>query len=225
MDNHTSGPPIYGGDDTIRRAWLDHRDQQQFEHQLIDRKTTWLLSTQAILFAAYGVTFQNATFSASRCRIFSICSFLYRYRLECFDTRGSACGYQFQAPRLEGLRQVRRHCVRWRVTRQGQPMGRANMEHNCIAIPGCVVSGRDAACLGSTSRCVTLCLFAVVWTEHATVHPLGIDTVLRPPRRPPSARNSRRQMEEDLSAGGFGVRGSGACHEDIGLFRALAPRR
>lgn len=63
MDSNTSWPPIYGGSDELRRAWLDHRSQQQFEHQLIDRKTTWLLSTQAILFAAYGLSFQNATSS------------------------------------------------------------------------------------------------------------------------------------------------------------------
>ena len=31
----------------------------KFEHQLIDRKTTWALTTQGILFAAYGLTFSN----------------------------------------------------------------------------------------------------------------------------------------------------------------------
>jgi hypothetical protein len=45
-----------------QEAWrvLDgHYERQEFEHQVIDRKTTWLLSTQAILFAAYGVTFSK----------------------------------------------------------------------------------------------------------------------------------------------------------------------
>jgi len=41
-----------------REAWSDHESRQVFEHQLIDRKTTWLLTTQTILFAAYGVTFR-----------------------------------------------------------------------------------------------------------------------------------------------------------------------
>jgi hypothetical protein len=40
-----------------RRIWDDHDHRQDFEHQLLNRKTVWLLSTQAILFAAYGVTF------------------------------------------------------------------------------------------------------------------------------------------------------------------------
>ena len=44
-----------------RDAWTDHERRQQFEHELIDRKTTWLLTTQAILFAAYGVTFTRSS--------------------------------------------------------------------------------------------------------------------------------------------------------------------
>ena len=40
-------------------AWSDHESRQEFEHQLIDRKTTWLITTQTILFAAYGVTFRG----------------------------------------------------------------------------------------------------------------------------------------------------------------------
>lgn len=39
-----------------RAEWEDFEKRQQFEHDLINRKTTWLLSTQTILFAAYGVT-------------------------------------------------------------------------------------------------------------------------------------------------------------------------
>jgi hypothetical protein len=42
-----------------RDVWSDHERRQEFEHELIDRKTTWLLTTQAILFAAYGVTFDS----------------------------------------------------------------------------------------------------------------------------------------------------------------------
>ena len=49
-------------DNERQESWrvLDgHYKRQEFEHQLIDRKTTWLLSTQSILFAAYGVTFSR----------------------------------------------------------------------------------------------------------------------------------------------------------------------
>jgi hypothetical protein len=38
------------------QAWKDHTDRQVFEHQLIDRKTSWSLTTHSILFAAYGLT-------------------------------------------------------------------------------------------------------------------------------------------------------------------------
>ena len=44
----------------MRDVWRDYNDRQGFEHQLIDRKITWLLTTQAILLAAYGVTFGSA---------------------------------------------------------------------------------------------------------------------------------------------------------------------
>ena len=44
-----------------RDVWIDHNRRQEFEHELIERKTTWLLTTQAILFAAYGVTFRGGT--------------------------------------------------------------------------------------------------------------------------------------------------------------------
>ena len=43
-----------------REAWEDYNERQKFEHQLIDRKTNWMLTTQAILFTAYGVTFRGA---------------------------------------------------------------------------------------------------------------------------------------------------------------------
>lgn len=40
-----------------RSIWQDHMRSQEFEHELINRKTTWLLTTQGLLFAAYGVAF------------------------------------------------------------------------------------------------------------------------------------------------------------------------
>jgi hypothetical protein len=52
-----------------RDAWADHERRQEFEHELIDRKTTWLLGTQAILFAAYGVAL-DATATADDLRDF-----------------------------------------------------------------------------------------------------------------------------------------------------------
>lgn len=42
----------------MRELWDDHNAAQRFEHDLINRKTTWLLTTQTILFASYGVTFR-----------------------------------------------------------------------------------------------------------------------------------------------------------------------
>ena len=41
------------------QAWKDHTDRQAFEHQLIDRKTSWALTTHGIMFAAYGVALQG----------------------------------------------------------------------------------------------------------------------------------------------------------------------
>jgi hypothetical protein len=41
----------------FRDVWNDYNHKQEFEHNLINRKTTWSLTTQGILFAAYGVTF------------------------------------------------------------------------------------------------------------------------------------------------------------------------
>jgi len=40
----------------FRQAWQDFRTHQEFEHLLIDRKTSWLLATQGLLFATYGIT-------------------------------------------------------------------------------------------------------------------------------------------------------------------------
>lgn len=45
--------------DEGRRIWADFNERQLFEHGLIDRKATWLLTTQALLFAAYGLTFTD----------------------------------------------------------------------------------------------------------------------------------------------------------------------
>jgi hypothetical protein len=50
--------------DDKREAFEDHERRQQFEHQLIDRKTTWLLATQGLLFAAYGFSSESNTEAA-----------------------------------------------------------------------------------------------------------------------------------------------------------------
>lgn len=42
-----------------RQIWRDYEDRQEFEHTLIDRKTTWMLTTESILFAAFGLSFQS----------------------------------------------------------------------------------------------------------------------------------------------------------------------
>jgi hypothetical protein len=42
-----------------RDIWKDCNDRQVFEHDLINRKTTWSLTGQTILFAAYGVTLRS----------------------------------------------------------------------------------------------------------------------------------------------------------------------
>jgi hypothetical protein len=44
----------------MRDIWHDYNHRQEFEHTLLDRKTTWLLATQAILFTAYGITFSKS---------------------------------------------------------------------------------------------------------------------------------------------------------------------
>jgi hypothetical protein len=52
-----------------REAWQDYNNQQQFEHALIDRKTTWSLTAQSILFAAYGLTVTKVAPLASEFRL------------------------------------------------------------------------------------------------------------------------------------------------------------
>jgi hypothetical protein len=41
--------------------WDDYNSRQRFEHELLDRKTTWGMTGQSILFAAYGVTLGKRT--------------------------------------------------------------------------------------------------------------------------------------------------------------------
>ena len=36
--------------------WEDYRKGQEFEHTLIDRKTSWFLAAQGLVFAAYGLS-------------------------------------------------------------------------------------------------------------------------------------------------------------------------
>ncbi len=52
-----------------RETWRDYNDEQQFEHTLINRKTTWSLTAQGILFAAYGLTITKGTPLASEFRL------------------------------------------------------------------------------------------------------------------------------------------------------------
>jgi hypothetical protein len=42
-----------------RDVWQDYNHRQEFEHDLINRKTSWWLTGQTILFAAYGVTLRS----------------------------------------------------------------------------------------------------------------------------------------------------------------------
>jgi hypothetical protein len=42
-----------------RDIWDDYNKRQEFEHKLIDRKTTWWATAQTILFAAYGMSWQD----------------------------------------------------------------------------------------------------------------------------------------------------------------------
>jgi hypothetical protein len=44
-----------------RHIWADQDSRQRFEHDLINRQTTWWLTAQAILFAAYGITLRTDT--------------------------------------------------------------------------------------------------------------------------------------------------------------------
>jgi hypothetical protein len=51
--------PVGGPYVEMRDIWKDFNHRQEFEHELINRKTTWLLSTQGIFFAAFGVTLRG----------------------------------------------------------------------------------------------------------------------------------------------------------------------
>lgn len=44
-------------------AFSNYLHRLEFEHELINRKITWMLSTQAILFAAYGITLSRDALS------------------------------------------------------------------------------------------------------------------------------------------------------------------
>jgi hypothetical protein len=48
-------------DQDARTAWEDYRDRQDFEHSLIDHKISWFLTTQGVMFAAYGLTIDKAS--------------------------------------------------------------------------------------------------------------------------------------------------------------------
>lgn len=43
-----------------RVAWEIYNGRQEFEHDLINRKISWFLTTQSIMFAAYGLTIKEA---------------------------------------------------------------------------------------------------------------------------------------------------------------------
>jgi hypothetical protein len=58
--------PVGGQYVEMRDIWGDFNHRQEFEHELINRKTTWLLSTQSILFAAFGVTLRGGEGSVPR---------------------------------------------------------------------------------------------------------------------------------------------------------------
>lgn len=49
----------------MREEWQDYEQRQKIEHELIDRKTNWLLATQGLLFASYGWIFKEAVSSGS----------------------------------------------------------------------------------------------------------------------------------------------------------------
>jgi hypothetical protein len=47
--------------DDYRRVFDDYVEGLEFEHELINRKITWLLTSQTILFAALGLTLRTPT--------------------------------------------------------------------------------------------------------------------------------------------------------------------
>ena len=49
-----------------RDAWEDYYSNQKFEHELINRKTTWLLTSQTVMFAAYGVALESGCDKAAK---------------------------------------------------------------------------------------------------------------------------------------------------------------
>ncbi|MGD6978881.1 hypothetical protein [Citricoccus sp. CH26A] len=47
-------------DEQAYSEWPIYNGRQKFEHELIDRKISWFLTTQGILFAAYGITLDDS---------------------------------------------------------------------------------------------------------------------------------------------------------------------
>jgi hypothetical protein len=46
-------------DDSVTAARREYHERLAFEHELINRRLTWLITSPAILFAAYGLSFQG----------------------------------------------------------------------------------------------------------------------------------------------------------------------
>ena len=43
----------------LQQLYREYQEQQKFEHELINRRVIWLLTSQSILFAAYGLGAKN----------------------------------------------------------------------------------------------------------------------------------------------------------------------
>jgi len=63
-----------------RDVWDDWNHRQEFEHDLINRKTSWLLTGQTILFAAYGVTLSSNVADKSVAKNNSVAENIYEFR-------------------------------------------------------------------------------------------------------------------------------------------------
>jgi hypothetical protein len=51
--------PMSNSDERLqktRNIWTDYNNRQEFEHELINRKTTWWLTSQTVLLTAYSAT-------------------------------------------------------------------------------------------------------------------------------------------------------------------------
>jgi hypothetical protein len=58
--------PNSRGTDDCRREYEDYRNRFDNEHNLIDRKITWLLTSQALLFAALGFSLRGPSLALVR---------------------------------------------------------------------------------------------------------------------------------------------------------------